>query len=231
MLKLPPPSILSTEKPEVYDEIFAGLVASHKPWDFMSRMFVRMMADSLFEIFRCERHKALAVESKFRQRFEHQVQRAKADVAKKRQLANEEADDWSGFSPEFVRMIKLLDVQEGASTDIDELFKRAATELDHARALEAAIQIYGQLDEHHNSAVKRFYTAFAGLQQYRQDCARAAEEAKTIEGNLEQPPLTVAELKAVPEIEGGTAEAPIVPEAEQAKADAPVVAQVEGGNQ
>jgi hypothetical protein len=101
-------ALLSTEKSETYDAILSGLVASLKPWDVMSKLLVRLMVDAMTENFRYGRHKGLAVESKYRQRIEHQAQRAKLELQKKENRAKVEADDWSGFSPEFVRMYDLI---------------------------------------------------------------------------------------------------------------------------
>lgn len=220
------PALLSTEKMETYDAILSGLVASLKPWDVMSKLFVRLMVDALTENSRYGRHKTLAIESKYRQRIELQAQRAKLELQKKEQRARAQAEDWSGFSPDFVRMIELLTVMESPIGGLEELFKRAATELDHARALEAAITYCGQLDEMHNSAMKNFHLATVQFQQYRQYCAWQVDEAKTIEGKLEQPASIAApEASVVPAIE-----AQGNPEASGGEAKIAIIPQGEGGN-
>jgi hypothetical protein len=212
------PPILSTESQEAYDCLLAGLRLSHKPWDYMSDEMVRMMRSALFEVYRYERHKALAVESKYRQRLEYQVERAKGVQARRIAAAKQASEDWTGFSPEFVRLIELLGVQERPIKGLDELFKRAVTELDHARALEQAIVYYGRLDECHNSAMKRFHLAFVMLQEYRQTCG-VTDSMKTVDGVVENDPPTMAapEATVVPENEAGKNDA--AAESEAARAD------------
>jgi hypothetical protein len=181
--KFGPLPLLSTEKPEAYDAILLGVVETHRPWDGMSKILARLMADSLLEAFRYGHHKALAIDMKYRQRIEHQFSRAKLLAAKKKSDGQEEPEEWEGFSPEFVRLATLFhNEMETGPDDIDNLLNQAATERDHACALEQGIDYYQKLDGQQNSAMKRFQSMFVALQQYREVC-EGLERAKTIDAH------------------------------------------------
>ena len=195
--------VLSTEKSEAYDAILAGFISSHKPWDFMSKMFVKWMADAAWDIFRYGHHKKLGIERKYRQRLEFQAKRAKAALTKKKQRADEQ-EDTEGLSPELIRTLELFDVIEGVPQDIDEIFDRSADERDHATALEDGIGYHEQLDGQQNSAIRRFNYAFAQLQQYREVTAwQGGQPDKVVDVEFEEAtPISQDEAPIVPAIEG-----------------------------
>ncbi len=163
-----PLPILSTEKPEVYDAMLAGLVASHKPWDYPSKFFVWLMANAAWDILRYIRHKNWTIDRRFRQHLAHQAQRAKALAEKKKQLANEQDKLPKEDSAELDRLFDLLHVVETGIEDVDEIIDRSAKELDHARALEHGIDYIERIDVLHSTAFKRYNEAFILLQRYRE---------------------------------------------------------------
>jgi hypothetical protein len=193
-----PPPILSTEKPELYDAMLAGLVASHKPWDFPSKFFVWLMANAAWDILRYIRHKNWTIDRRFRQHLAHQVQRAKALAEKRKQSASKQ--NQPDESEEFNRLVDLLDVVEANVSDVDEIFDRAAKEVDHARALEHGIGHIERLDVLHSTAFKRYNEAFIMLERYREVFStRSREEFEMMlfEDREGRPPHEVAMLKEI----------------------------------
>jgi hypothetical protein len=152
---LGPPPVLSTENAAAYEEIWAKFVDCFRPQDFVAHSFVRQLADCTWDILRYTRHKNLMIERKFRQQLENQAERMKL-LAQRRDTptrpgvgnAGEEANQLERTSP-------VVDINGCSSDDLDEVLKRAATEFDHACALEEAIEYHGKLDYLLNAALRR----------------------------------------------------------------------------
>ncbi len=179
-----PPPVLSTERLEAFDAILLGLISSHKPWDFMSKQFVWWMAVASWDIARYGRHKKLGIERKYRRRLEFQVQRAKSVLANRKATSNNQTAE-EEISPEFQRLLDLMDVVETTLPDLNEIAKQAANELDHSRALEEGIRYHEQLDNQLNAAIRRFHIAFAQFQQYRADVGWLnAQMAESLGGDI-----------------------------------------------
>ena len=193
-----PAPILSTESMEAFDAILLGLIESHKPWDFMSKQLVWWMTLATWDIWRYGRHKVLGIERHHRQHLEFVAQRAKAALKSKDDRAYQSTDP--ELSAEVNRLFDLLDTCDSTVTDIKDLIERSTTELDHARALEKGINFHEKLDEHVNSAMRRFHISFAQMQQYREICAwqiRRGEEVVEVE-----PPKALEQVSIVPVEEG-----------------------------
>ena len=174
------PPVLSTESSEAYDAILAGLVASHKPWDCMSKMLVRQMADFIWHILRYERHKSWTIERRHRKRVEFQARRAKAAADKKKARAEEVVEKTNEGSPELNRLLELLDVHESTYQDVDDILNRSAEELDHAQALEDGIDYYERLDDLRNSASRGLKDTFRQFCEYREATAWQNQQLREI---------------------------------------------------
>lgn len=158
-----PPPVLSTESPELYETIAAGLFAAHKPRDVMEKLLVRQMADAAFEMLRYLRHKNWTIDRRYREYLNYQAQHAKALVDGREGLDQNQLP--TGGS-EIDRLIGLLQVYEGGGKNMREATDRTARDLDHARGLEDGMDHYERIDRLHDGSFKRFREAFVLLQQY-----------------------------------------------------------------
>jgi hypothetical protein len=105
----------------------------------------------------------LVIERRFRQRLEFQAQRMMQLAGRKEALARHGQP-----ANELERMYDLEDVVENTPEDIKNIFKRTPNELDHARALEAGLEIYEGIDDLLNRALARRNDALRQLEWYRE---------------------------------------------------------------
>jgi len=99
----------------------------------MEKILVWDLAVCTSEIKRYVRHKSLLVERRYQQHRDMEVKRIKQAIARKEAL--EAAKPANALD----RLCELQDAMEGSLEDVEALLARPAEELDHARALEAAM--------------------------------------------------------------------------------------------
>lgn len=157
-----PPPILSTESIEFYDEMLTRFLRCLGPDDFIVLVFIRDLANFEWEVQRLTRHKTWAIERKFRQRLEYQKS---AERKSNPQLTKPSGQPATGLE----RVCELEVVFEATIKDVDEIFKRAATEIRHAQGLEEAIGYYERLDTLLNIAIGRRNSCLDQIKRYRAD--------------------------------------------------------------
>jgi hypothetical protein len=202
-----PPPVLSTENLEVYDEIMSRLIERFAPQDIIEEELVKQLTDAIWESIRYTRHLTLAIERKFRQRLEFQAQRKKLMAGRKDALARELAEKAQTPPSELERMHELQDVAEGAVSGIDEILKRTPQELDHAHALERAIEFTERLDKLRNGAIARRNDGLDQLERYREGIGHRlhTRSDQIIDGecnDVEKQPAPIAAPAIVPPAEG-----------------------------
>jgi hypothetical protein len=162
-----PPPVLSTESVEAYHDMMASFTEALRPRDLLEYTFVKELTDATWDLIRYTRHKALAMDRKFRARLEHQAKRAKLAKERKEALTKELADQVHKAATLADRKLQLeIDLMDSAG-DICEILARPPEELDHAQALEDAIEYHERLDTLLNTAISRRNNVLEQLQQYR----------------------------------------------------------------
>jgi hypothetical protein len=151
------------------------------PGDFLELGQVRSVVDNTWEAQRYSRHRILAVERRCRDSLEFQETRAK-DIKKRRDQAILDLADKLGRPPsDLARWAELEFDLDTIMDDIDEIMARIPSELQHARALEAAIEYHQQLERLINGALHRRDKALELLEHYREGLGqRLRKEADEI---------------------------------------------------
>jgi hypothetical protein len=202
-----PPPILSSENGKAYDEIMVRLIECFAPKDFMEQMLMKQLTDHTWDIKRYTYHKTLSIERKFRQRLGFLAKRAKAAAQSRDGQARRPADGDGKPVTELVRMHDLEDFVEGAVQDVDAILEWVPAELDHARALEGAIEYHARLDEMLNTATARRNDVLDQLERYRQGLGRSlrrvSDEIIDAEFNHVEAEPKENEVPLAPSIEEG----------------------------
>ena len=154
-----PAPVHSTEDSKAYEEIMRRLMECFRPQDFMEQMLVDDVVNASWEMRRLKRHMTLAIERKFRKLLEFQANRVKESALNKAKFAAARKGD-PPVDPE--------DVLESVVKDVDAILHRPAEELDHARALEAAMQYYEWLNKRYMAAMATRNEALVQLERYRE---------------------------------------------------------------
>jgi hypothetical protein len=203
---LGPPPVLSTENAKAYDEVLARLMQCLAPRDFMEQILIKQLTDCTWEMMRYTRHKTLAIEHKVRQRLEFQAQRAKAAAQNRDAQARGLAESDHEPATELGRMSKLEDMVENVVHDVDAILLKPPVELDHVRALEAAIAYHGKLDQLLNAAVARRNDVLEQFERYRHGWGKrlrkASDEIIDAEFNDAEPEPKEVAAPLAPSIEG-----------------------------
>ena len=146
MMLFGPLPVLTSEDTEQFQEIFNRVIACLAPRDMIDLMFIRDYVFKAWHINRLRRHGVVAIERWYRQSQAYQVQRAKVLKTRRDDRVNELAEQLGQSPADLARLIHLEDkVLEGVG-DIDDLFARKASEMEHNRALEKSIQFHEQLE-------------------------------------------------------------------------------------
>jgi hypothetical protein len=114
----------------------------------------------------------LAIDGRLRRRREFQAKQTKALAERKSERAATNAERANSPQNEDDRLMGLVDVVERTVPDVDGILERAATEREHAWALEAAVGYLEQLDNLQNSAIARRNVALRQLEAYREGLGR-----------------------------------------------------------
>jgi hypothetical protein len=172
-----PPPVLSTENQKAYEDMLAQLIECHRPQDVMEQILIRQLVDSTWEIIRYARHKILVIDRRFRARLEFQAKRtrqlAQLKEAKARELAERNMEPATALN----RFFDLDDAVLKSAHDIDVVLTKPPDELDHARALEGALDYYERLDKLLNIAIGRRNDALEQLEHYREGLGARLRQA------------------------------------------------------
>jgi hypothetical protein len=205
-----PPPVLSSENATHYNQMWHQFTALFKPNDIAELMMIRNLVDANWEAQRYVRHRTLSVERRYRQSDEYRQKRAE-EIKKRHDAEIERLAQKIGVpASEFLKKCQLDSELEAIKIDMDEIFERIPSEIEHARALESAIDYHLQIETLLNGAMRRRDSAIALLDLY---CAglghRLREEAeKIIDATatvVEKPNLQIEAPSIVPnEGEGST---------------------------
>jgi hypothetical protein len=202
-----PPPVLSTENLEAYDEILLRLIERFAPRDIIEEDHVKRVADAIWESNRYTRHLTQAIDRKFRRLLEFQVQRNKLMAGRQEALARKLAEKAQTPPSELERMHELQDVTEGVVSDVDKILERTPQELDHARALEAAIEYTERLDKLRKGAMSMRRDGLDELERYREGIGHRlhTRSGQIIDGecsDVEEQPAPIEAPPIVPPAEG-----------------------------
>jgi hypothetical protein len=176
---LPAPSILSTESAMEFERLFDKLLTCLKVQDALEAMLIRDVAETGWELHRYSRLRGLSFERSFKQSLDFQVQRMKAQQARKQ----EEIDTLAAHSTQTPTDIahvtylerKLID----SPRDMDEILQRTPTELDHAHVLEKHVSFHKDVELIIASISRRRNEALRLLDLYRAGLGKRVDEAMT----------------------------------------------------
>jgi hypothetical protein len=204
-----PPPVLSSENPEHYDAMWNQLTAHFTPIDIIELMLVRNLADANWELRRYLRHRTLSVERRFRQSREFQEKRAEGIKMRHDEEIRRLAQKMGVPADDFLQMCQLDSQMDQILPDIDEIFNRVATELEHAAALESAIEYHERMERLINGALRRRDIALKQLDMYRSGLGQRLREAsdKIIDDAIkvaEEPIPQVEAPSIVPDAEGSS---------------------------
>jgi hypothetical protein len=161
-----PPPILSSERAKAFDDILDGLVKCFRPADIVEKMLVWDLAVCTWDISRYNRHKSLLVERQYQQHRDMKVKRIEQVASRK------EAAEAAKPANALERLEELEEVMNDAVRDADTILERPAEELDHARALEAGMAYYGQLDNWLSVVHRRRNDVIDQFERYREGLGR-----------------------------------------------------------
>jgi hypothetical protein len=162
-----PPPVLSSENIDHYNEMCGRMTACLDPEDFLELAEVRIVVDSTWEAQRYSRHRTLSVERRLRQSLEFQQERARAIKKRREQEIRNLAEKLGRPPSDFARWVEIETEFESVLIETEEVFDRIPTELQQARALEAAIEYHEQLELLINGALHRRENALVLLDIYR----------------------------------------------------------------
>jgi hypothetical protein len=206
-----PQPVLCTEDRELYQKTRGHFMACFVPGDILEWHLVNRLVDEAWFIKRYTRHQTVAVERRYQQSLEFQVQRLKSQNARKEALASRLGDKMTQSPPEVAHLLHLEKNVVTCASEIDEILQRTPTELQHNRALEKSIVFQDQLDKLIVSASKRFNETLELLEHYREGLGQrlrlAAEELfkRNNPAQAENPPCQI-ESPSIASPDGGAIE-------------------------
>jgi hypothetical protein len=201
---LPAPSILSTESAVEFELLFDKLLACLKAQDALEAMLIRDLAETSWELHRYGRLRGLSFERSFKQSLDFQVQRMKAQQARKQKQVGTLAEHATQKPADIAEVAYLERKLMDSPTDMVEILKRTPTELDHARALEKHLSFHKDVELILASISRRRNEALRLLDLYRAGLGKRVDEAvKEIidaepEVDGQQPVQLLASPSAVP---------------------------------
>jgi hypothetical protein len=179
------PPVLSSEDHKAYYTIMTRFLESLKPRDFVELIFVKDLTDSSWEIMRYSNHKSPVIEREHQRHVEIQAKRRQEERKQKAAIADrvaemtkaaEQAGETKEAKPgeqasaptsQYERWLELEEVIDGGISDVDEIVDGPADELDHAKALEAGIEYFEQLDRLMRVQVARRNDVIEQIEFYR----------------------------------------------------------------
>lgn len=167
-IKLLGPSVLlSTESERNFDRVFNKLLTCLKVEDEFEVLLVRDLAEASWELHRYSRLRGRSFERRFRQSLDFQVQRVKAQRARKQELIGTVAAQ-ATTKPADIAEVTALEIKvQNSVTEVDEILNRTPTELDHAHSLEKSIAFHKDVEMVIASISRRRNEALHMLDFYR----------------------------------------------------------------
>lgn len=159
--------ILSTENQEHCEEILRKVIKCLGARDIVEVMYIRHFVNADWIVNRLNRHGAVALERRFRQSLEYQVLRLKQLKARKEAKASNNAEIKTLQPADIANLVGLEETILNTVSDIDELLRRKATELDHNRALEKSMAFQEALNKLIVSQTAIRDNALKQLENYR----------------------------------------------------------------
>ena len=196
MMLCGPLPVLTTENTEHFQEIFNRVIASLQSRDMIELMFIRDFVYESWHINRLRRHAVVAIERWYHQSEAYQEQRIKLLKARRDERVNKLAERLGQKPADIAELIHLEEKILGGVDDIDNLFERKATEMEHNRALEKSIQFHERLDRLIESATSRRNDALRQLERYRDGWSQLVIEATAQVINEESHGQTAVALEA-----------------------------------
>jgi hypothetical protein len=199
---LGPPPILSSERRKAFDSIQARFVEAIKPKDFIEMMLIRDLTIHTWDLMRYSRHKALAIERKYKEFAAIEDSRKKAEQQRKEAWAARGHEQPGKPTTEIDRLFDLEVAVEDSVNDIDAIVAQRPEELQYAKALEAGIEYYERLDRLMSVATRRRDETLQQIDMYRHGLGAQLRRVSNeiIEGDFEQ---KADETRIVPSMEQG----------------------------
>ena len=183
-----PPPILSTEDAKAYYAMMARILDSLGASDFIEQMLAKDLTDATWEMKRCARHKALAIERKYRgqqelEEAEEQEAGQPAEPAQEseqtgepekegQQIEQAEQGQTGAPTTQFERMLELAEVVDTVMADCDAIIAGPVGELECAAAFQSAINYYERLDRLYTVLRARREDVLKELDLYRNGLGR-----------------------------------------------------------
>jgi hypothetical protein len=136
---LPAPSILSTESVMEFERLFDKLLTCLNVQDALEAMLIRDLAELTWELHRYSRLRGLSFERSVKQSLDFQVQRMKAQQARKQEQIGTLAEHATQAPKDIAEVAYLERKLMNSPTDMAEILRRTPTELDHACAFRGIV--------------------------------------------------------------------------------------------
>jgi hypothetical protein len=162
------PPVLRSESRGDYDKLFKHLIKHFEPRDIVEVILLDHLVYEIWIFKRYSRHQVVALERRHQQLVAFQIERRKAQGARKEKLASEQADIMTSTPSDIMQMIKLEDTVQSGVAEVDEIIRRTPSEREHNRALEASVAFNDQLDKWLSNAKVRLNKTLERLEQYRE---------------------------------------------------------------
>jgi hypothetical protein len=190
-----PPPVLSTERPEQFEELSNRIIACLKPRDTVELILIRYFVYAVWEFERLTRYGTVSIERWYRETLQSRAQQEKLRKARKEDLAWKNAEKNSTKPADIAALVALEDSFFEVLTDTDGIMERRATEFEHNRAFGQGILFQERLDKLIGSRIARRNDALQQLELYRAGLGQLAQKAANeildaefdeIKGQLEQ---------------------------------------------
>lgn len=188
---LGPAFVLSTESARDFDLVFAKLLTCLKVRDELEVILVRDLAEASWEMHRYGRLRGLSLERSFKQILDFQVQRVKAQRARKQERIGTIAEHATMTPPDIAKATHLELEVLASDSDIKEILDRTPTELDHAHALEKRLSFHKDVEAVIASISRRRNEALHMLDLYRAGLGRRVDETmnEIIDAEVDEEPV------------------------------------------
>lgn len=195
-----PAPVLSSENPDLFDELLVKLLKCFTPEDFLLQTLTWELAVQNWEIARGTRHKTLVIERRFRQRLKFQEQRAKLLAKRKAGIVAAPAAANGERVSDGQRLVEIRANIESLVDDADEILDRAPAEQEHAWALERSMNYYERLDDRVGIAIRRRNAVLEQFEIYRTGLGQRLRQAAdaVIEAEYKELPTPEAHVLAPP---------------------------------
>lgn len=202
---LGPAPLLSTENADNFNLLLKKLVDALMLRDVIEMIYIRRFVCEAWTVERYSRHAAVAIERRDHESLQNQC--AKLQLARK--LKQNRSSFAHAAPADIAALATLEENMTSVDTDVDEILKRKASELDHNRALEKTIELQRQLDCLIASATRRRDDALLHLELYREGLGMRVKEAtdRIVDGEFrevvvrpidgEAPPLMASDGEAI----------------------------------